>query len=158
MSKLLVCLTIRKQRIMNNIADIRRQRNLTSSEVAIELGITQGHYSHLENGRREFPNKLIPRLAKILQVSEGELLECILDLKPFYKINNNWIWKIKINDLGVVDAFKEELDFIKRRGSNDPEEMLERFIKFIEYNIGKSIKEELSKDGLLKEQVLSKIG
>ena len=142
---------------MNKLSDIRRQRNLTSFEVATELKITQGHYSHLENGRREFPNKLIPKLAEILQISESDLLDCILDLKPYYKINNNWIWKIKINDLGAVDAYKEEFDFINRRGSNDPEEMLDRFIKFIEYNIGKSIKEEISKDELLKEQVLNKI-
>ena len=143
---------------MNNIADIRRQRNLTSNEVAVKLGITQGHYSHLENGRREFTDDLIEKLSDVLAVGEVDLRSWISELKPYYKINNNWIWKIKINDLGVVDAFKEEFDFIRGRGTNDPEEMLDRFIKFIEYNIGKSIKEELSKDELLKEQVLSKIG
>jgi hypothetical protein len=36
-------------------------------------------------------------------------------------------------------------------------ERITRFIKFIEYNIGGSISEELANDSLLKEYILNKI-
>lgn len=45
------------------IKEIREKLNLSQSELAIEIGVTQGYISHIENGRnetrRDFAEKLI---------------------------------------------------------------------------------------------------
>ena len=57
----------------------------------------------------------------------------------------------------MFEAFREERLFLMTKPSESEAERITRFIKFIEYNIGSSITEELAEDDLLKEYILNKI-
>lgn len=136
------------------LIDIRKSKNLSALDVASRLNISRGYYSHLENGSRKFPEELIQQLAKILEVDENIILESIAENDQFKMSPGNWIYKIKINGKQAIRAFKEDM-FLQR--SNDDNILLSNFIKFIEYNIGNSIREELDHEPKAKDYMLKRL-
>ena len=133
---------------------IRKQKGYSAQYMATQLNKSRGYYSHLENGTRNFPEELIGQVAGILEVDEDVIRESIGENERWRSVAGNWISKIKINDKPVIKAFKEDA-FLQR--SNDDEILLTNFIKFIEFNIGNSIREELNSDPMKKENLLSKL-
>lgn len=136
------------------LTDIRKSKNLSALEVARRLDISRGYYSHLENGSRKFPDEFIQRLAEILEVNENTIRKSISENDQFKMSPGNWVYKIKINRKQAIRAFKEDM-FLHR--SNDDDVLLSNFIKFIEYNIGNSIREELSNEPKLKEYMIKRL-
>lgn len=136
------------------LIDIRKSKNLSALDVASRLNISRGYYSHLENGSRKFPEELIKQLAQILEVDENIIIESIVENDQYKMSPGNWIYKIKINGKQAIRAFKEDM-FLQR--SNDDNILLSNFIKFIEYNIGNSIREELDNEPKAKEYMLKRL-
>ena len=136
------------------LINLRKSRNLSAMNVATRLNISRGYYSHLENGTRNFPEELIQQVAEILEVDEDVIKESIGENERWKSIASNWISKIKINDKPAIKAFKEEA-FLQR--STDDEILLSNFIKFVEYNIGNSIRDELKDDPMVKDNLLKKL-
>ena len=60
-----------------NLKRLRSGRGLTQVQLAEHTGITQGHYSQLENGNWEPRLATILALAKALRVQPGELLPVV---------------------------------------------------------------------------------
>ena len=142
---------------MRTLLEIRKAKGLRSVEIAQQLNISQGYYSHLENGTRKVTEQLLVDLARILEVNVEELRQVFQNLKPLSTVVNNWIPKIRIKGKSVFEAFREEKMFLMTKPSETEAERITRFVKFIEYNIGSSITEELAEDDLLKEYLLNKI-
>ena len=142
---------------MRTLFEIRKAKGLRSIEIAQQLNISQGYYSHLENGTRKVTEELLRELARILEVDIEELRQGFQSLKPLSTVVNNWIPKIRIKGKSVFEAFREEKMFLMTKPSESEAERITRFVKFIEYNIGSSITEELAEDDLLKEYLLNKI-
>jgi transcriptional regulator with XRE-family HTH domain len=142
---------------MRTLLEIRKAKGLKSVEIAQQLNISQGYYSHLENGTRKVTEQLLVDLARILEVNVEELRQAFQNLKPLSTVVNNWIPKIRIKGKSVFEAFREERMFLMTKPSESEAERITRFVKFIEYNIGSSITEELAEDDLLKEYILNKI-
>jgi len=142
---------------MRTLLEIRKAKGLKSVEIAQQLNISQGYYSHLENGTRKVTEQLLVDLARILEVNVEELRQAFQNLKPLSTVVNNWIPKIRIKRKSVFEAFREERMFLMTKPSESEAERITRFVKFIEYNIGSSITEELAEDDLLKEYLLNKI-
>ena len=140
---------------MNDLTKIRKNKGLTVNQMAQTLGVSKGHYSHLENGTREISEAIKPRLAEALGISLDELNSTLRDITQFTKAVNNWIWKIRVNGKSAAEAYRKDLKFLTSRGSD--QDNINYFIKFIEYNIGNSIREELANDILLEEYLLRKI-
>jgi transcriptional regulator with XRE-family HTH domain len=136
------------------LMELRKSRNLSALEVATELKISRGYYSHLENGTRNFPDELIRPLADILEVDEDVIRESIGENERWRSVAGNWISKIKINGDPAIKVFKEDA-FLQR--SNDDETLLSNYIKFVQFNIGNSIREELNKDPMKKEYLLKRL-
>ena len=80
---------------MNDLTKIRKTKGLTVGQVAQALGMSKGHYSHLENGTREISETIKPRLAEALGISLDDLNHALQDVTKFTKSVNNWIWKIR---------------------------------------------------------------
>ena len=142
---------------MRTLLEIRKAKGLRSVEISRQLNISQDYYSHLENGTRKVTEQLLVDLARILEVNVEELRQAFQNLKPLSTVVNNWIPKIRIKGKSVFEAFREERMFLMTKPSETEEERITRFVKFIEYNIGSSITEELAEDDLLKEYLLNKI-
>lgn len=60
------------------IKDLRTDKDLTQTEVADAIGITQRKYSYLETGEQQWPDELLARLAEFYQTSVDYLL-CLTD-------------------------------------------------------------------------------
>jgi transcriptional regulator with XRE-family HTH domain len=136
------------------LMELRKSRNLSALDVANSLHISRGYYSHLENGTRKFTGDLVKQVAYILKVDEKIIRESIGENERWRTVSGNWISKIKINDKPAVKAFKEEA-FLQR--SNEDEILLSNFIKFVEFNIGNSIRDELKDDQNAKEYLLKRL-
>ena len=66
-----------RQAFAKNLKRLRLERGLTQVDVAALAGMTQGHYSMVENGNWEPRLGTILALAKALGVQPGELLPLI---------------------------------------------------------------------------------
>ena len=138
-----------------SIKKIRKSRGLTSYQLATSLGVSQGHLSHLERGTRRLTAEQITKMAELLGMEEPALRTELESIKPYATVLNSWVWRIRIKDMPVLDAFKHDLDLIRLRDPHN--EAVDRFIKFVLYNIGDSIKEEFQKDEFMKEYLLERI-
>ena len=138
-----------------SIKTLRKSRGLTSGQLAAGLGVSQGHLSHLERGTRRLTAEQITKMADILGIDEQALRIELENIKPYATVLNSWVWRIRIGELPVLDAFRQDLELMRMRDTQD--EAVDRFIKFILYNIGDSIKEEFQKDGYMKEYLIERI-
>lgn len=67
------------------IKDLRTDRDLTQSQVAEAIGITQRKYSYLETGIQAWPDELLVRLAGFYQTSVDYLLKVTDNPTPYQK-------------------------------------------------------------------------
>ena len=58
----------------NRIRDLREDRDLTQSQVAEAIGVTQRKYSYLETGAQQWTDELLVALADYYKVSVDYLL------------------------------------------------------------------------------------
>jgi transcriptional regulator with XRE-family HTH domain len=58
----------------------RVERNLTQTEVATELGLTQSAYSNIERGKARLNAKHLDDLQRVLGISPGAYIERFLDM------------------------------------------------------------------------------
>lgn len=65
------------------IRALREDRNLTQTQVAEALGISQRKYSYLETGVQPWTDELVMRLAGFYQTSIDYLLERTDERKPY---------------------------------------------------------------------------
>ena len=61
--------------IGERIREIRKSKGMTQKQVAEQLGITIGAYSHYENGTRELDVLKVKALSKIFGISGDELID-----------------------------------------------------------------------------------
>lgn len=67
------------------IRDLRTDRDLTQTQVAEAIGITQRKYSYLETGEQQWPDELLVRLADFYQTSVDYLLCQTDDPRPYLR-------------------------------------------------------------------------
>lgn len=70
---------------MSRIKEIREDKDLTQSEVAKILNVTQVAYSYYELGKRQLPIDLLIKLAKFYNISTDYLLGLTDERKPYPK-------------------------------------------------------------------------
>ena len=138
-----------------SIKTLRKSKGLTSGQLAERLSVSQGHLSHLERGTRRLTAEQITKMAEILGIDEQALRGELESIKPYATVLNSWVWRIRIGELPVLDAFRQDLELMQMRDTHN--EAVDRFIKFILYNIGDSIKEEFQKDEYMKDYLIERI-
>ncbi len=67
------------------IREIREDRDLTQSDIAKILNVSQVAYSFYEIGKRQLPIELLIKLAKYYNTSTDYLLELTDERKPYPK-------------------------------------------------------------------------
>ena len=58
----------------NRIKEIRKQKGITQTDLAVKLGVTQGAVQKLETGQNDLSSKMMERIAIILNVKPADLL------------------------------------------------------------------------------------
>lgn len=59
----------------NRIKDLREDRDLTQTQVAEAIGITQRKYSYIETGTQQLTDEILIKLAKFYGVSVDYILK-----------------------------------------------------------------------------------
>ncbi len=59
----------------NRIKDLREDRDLTQTQVAKAIGITQRKYSYIETGTQQLTDEILIKLAKFYGVSVDYILK-----------------------------------------------------------------------------------
>lgn len=77
-----------KLMVYKNIRDLREDRDLSQTEVALLLGMSQRSYSNYENGLSKWSPEMLITLAEYYDVSVDYLLG-ITDVKKSYSNNVN---------------------------------------------------------------------
>jgi transcriptional regulator with XRE-family HTH domain len=145
---------IKPEYIMATLAEIRKSKQLTMVNIAVQLGISQGYYSNLERGKRPFTDVLLKRTAKILGVPVQTTREAA-KLVPHESITlKSWISSIRINGLPLLKAFRYHLESQEINAQTLDDVKLKKKLKeFIEENIGYSVLAELSENKILLNHV-----
>ena len=58
----------------NRIKEIRKEKGITQTDLALRLGVTQGAVQKLETGANDLSAKMMERIAVILNVKPADLL------------------------------------------------------------------------------------
>jgi transcriptional regulator with XRE-family HTH domain len=125
---------------------LRKERGFTSQIMADELGISQGHYSHLENGTRLLTPELKEKLCKILSIEIETLNEKLRILREESGVVQHWIASIRIHQMPLTRAFLEDLKYNPLKDKKDKVELISRLAQFVANRIGDEIIDELKKD------------
>jgi len=141
------------------LTEIRNEKHLKTVDIAARLGISQGHYSNLERGKRPFNDLLLKKTAKVLGIQLVTLREAIKSHPPdSYKLKS-WMSNIRIHGLPLIKAFQYYLETngIDIHTLDDVKLKIE-MRKFVEANIGFSILAELSENKSLLMHIRESIG
>jgi transcriptional regulator with XRE-family HTH domain len=135
---------------MMTLSEIRKEKCITTVDLAAKLGISQGYYSNLERGKRLFNESLLKRTAKFLGIPLSTMREAAQSHPPdVYKLKS-WMSNIKIHGLPLVKAFHY---YLETNGINiqtlDDANLKKAMKDFVETNIGFSVLAELSENKTL---------
>jgi transcriptional regulator with XRE-family HTH domain len=135
---------------MATLEEIRKSKQLTMVDVAVQLGISQGYYSNLERGKRPFNDALLKITAKVFGVPLRITREAAKSLPHESHTLKSWISSIRINGLPLIKAFHYYLEAheIKAQAIDDAK-LKKIMMEFIEANIGFSVLTELSENKIL---------
>lgn len=67
------------------LKELREDKDLTQSQIAKYLNMSQTGYSKYETGENDIPTKILIELSKFYGVSVDYLLELTNELKPYNK-------------------------------------------------------------------------
>ncbi|MDP2176718.1 MAG: helix-turn-helix transcriptional regulator [Bacteroidota bacterium] len=100
--------------ILENIVKIRKLKNKQGPEMAKALGIAQGTYSKLENGKIKDYYEYLPKIAQILGVSFHELVSPnrLNDFKKPLEVNANNLDSISNSNNSVPEIVIQQFEVI----------------------------------------------
>jgi len=144
---------------MATLAEIRKAKQLTTVDIAVQLGISQGYYSNLERGKRPFNDALLKKTAKALKVPLSTTREAVKSHPHESHTLKSWMSSIKINGLPLIKAFHyyAEAQEIKVQTLDDAK-LKKKMKEFIEANIGFSVLAELSENKVLLNHMRELLG
>jgi len=141
------------------LTEIRKLKNLKTTDLAARLGISQGYYSNLERGKRPFNDLLLKKTAKALGVRLVTLRDAVKSHPTdSYKLKS-WMSNIRIHGLPLIKAFQY---YMETNGLNvhtlDDSRLKIEMRKFVEANIGFSVLAELSENKNLLSHIRETVG
>jgi transcriptional regulator with XRE-family HTH domain len=132
------------------LSDIRKEKCITTVNLAAQLGISQGYYSNLERGKRLFNDDLLKKTAKLLAVPLGTLREAVQSHPPDVLKLKSWMSNIRIHGLPLIKAFQYFLEANGIHPQTIDDAKLKKIMKeFVEANIGFAVLAELSENKAL---------
>ena len=69
--------------VYRRIRDLREDKDLTQTQLAKEINVSQRTYSYYENGERTIPPEILVALAKFYNVSADYILEISDNPNPY---------------------------------------------------------------------------
>jgi transcriptional regulator with XRE-family HTH domain len=143
--------------MIKKLKDIRIDKHFTLSELAAKTGVSTSYLSHIENGRRRLPLKLLPAMTKALGVPEAALIEYAVDSDRDNKLKRSWIMKMEINGHPLLDAFGYYLHANPNVSIHSINQTKQELMNFIMTNLPYSITAELESNTDLLPMIFEKM-
>ena len=70
---------------MLRLKELREDNDLKQSEISEKLNLTQAAYSYYETGKRNIPNEILIKFAKLYNTSTDYILGLTDEKKPYKK-------------------------------------------------------------------------
>ena len=70
---------------MNRLRDMREDKDLTQTELALKIGLTQRNYSYIESGQTALTEDILIKLANFYHTSVDYLLYLTDEREPYPK-------------------------------------------------------------------------
>ncbi len=140
------------------ISEVRKQKKVKVMDLATRLGISQGHYSNLERGKRSWNDELVTKLAAVLDIPKELVLEAVNSTQVETGRLKSWLSTMRINRLPFIKAFRYYLESKDMNVSMmDNADLKKELRQFVGSNIDYSILVELSENKQLLDQIRSKL-
>ena len=68
---------------MHRLKDLREDNDISQNKISRKLNITQAAYSYYESGKRNIPNEILIKLAKIYNTSTDYILGITNNKTPY---------------------------------------------------------------------------
>jgi len=135
---------------MTEIKTLRKQKGLTTTQVAEALGISQGYYSQLESGLRSFDKEQLYKLAAILKIDQAFLHIIARRTKDNSMLSRHWLTTLPISGIPALQAFRRS--GLYKKGSSSLQ-LRNNFKKFLLINLPDEITIELNSNKELIELI-----
>jgi transcriptional regulator with XRE-family HTH domain len=136
------------------LTDIRKGKRLTTVDLAVRIGISQGYYSNLERGKRPFNNVLLKKTSKALGVPLATVREAVRSHPHDLHKLKSWMSNIKIHGLPLIKAFHYYMETTGIEVQTlDDMKLKKKMKEFVEANIGFSVLAELSENRTLLNHI-----
>jgi transcriptional regulator with XRE-family HTH domain len=139
------------------LINIRKLKGYTAERMAKELGISRGHYSHLENGSRAFTNDIAEKISQILGISIDGVIQFAKEAAARNFVPNSWMLKIRIDNKPWLEAMLNDSMFLPLERNIKDDELIDRAVKYIAYRIEHSLKQETLENTELKNYIISRL-
>src|ERR1035437_738317 len=103
---------------------LRKNKGLTTVQVAEKLNISQGHYSHIENGSRSINNELVQKMAVLFGTEEDEIRQKSKELMELRGTLRHWLSQVKYRGETLVDVIVNELRYDKTVNLEESEKLI----------------------------------
>jgi transcriptional regulator with XRE-family HTH domain len=143
---------------MLTLHQLRKEKKIRMIDIASKLGVSQGHYSNLERGKRTISDALLEKIAQVLGEQKDTVLSAV-KLSPVESLTlKSWLSNVRISGLPFIKAFRYHMEnACLDVASIDNVGLKKELRSFIESNIGFSLLAELSENKQLIEQIRSKL-
>jgi len=103
-----------------NIKKFRQLKGYSQEALALESGLSQGYINQLENGKRNYTQKSMERIASALSISVGE----------FFKVEDSNLADSKKNPLRSIkkSVYKKELSLLLK---GLPDHIIEHYLSLL---------------------------
>jgi transcriptional regulator with XRE-family HTH domain len=103
---------------------LRKDKGLTTVEVAKRLNISQGHYSHIENGERSINDVTAQRLAELFGTDVDEIRQKSKEQMELRGTLRHWLSQIRYRSDSLVDVIVKELRYDKTVNLEESEKLI----------------------------------
>jgi transcriptional regulator with XRE-family HTH domain len=126
---------------MIEIKALRKQKGLTTTQVAKALGISQGYYSQLESGQRSFDKAQLDKLSAVIKIDSSHLHTIARRTKDNSMLSHHWLTSLPIDGVPALQAFRRA-DLYKKGLSSI--QLRNNFKKFLLLHLPDEITKELN--------------
>lgn len=103
---------------------LRKQKGYTAVEVAKMLNISQGQYSHIENGTRSISTETAVKLAELFGTNVDEVRQKSQEMMELRGTLRHWLSQVKFRGESLVDVIVNELRYDKSVNLEESEQLI----------------------------------
>lgn len=103
---------------------LRKNKALTAVQVAEKLNISQGHYSHIENGTRSINDETAQKMAELFGTDVDEIRQKSKELMELRGTLRHWLSQVKYRGETLVDVIVNELRYDRTVNLEESEKLI----------------------------------